>query len=147
MVRIVEATGGQSEELRQAAYVWARHRHMLPFAAAAFCALIVVGFLAGFETWAARIALGVAGAAVAVNATTEYRVIGLTDQRIVVARASRIRQKALNLVKVLPRDVRWERASGGTIVSSNWHVGEATYTAPKVSEIPMEDISYQLRDL
>lgn len=138
MLRIVTAVDGEPGELRQAAYVWARHRLMLPFAAAAFVALVIVGYLAGFETWAARIGLGVAGAAVAVNATTEYRVLGLTEKRIVVARASRVRQKATNLVKILPLDVRWERAGGGTIVSSNWHVGEAIYTAPKVSEISRE---------
>ena len=146
MLRIVAAVDGEAGELRQAAYVWSRHRLMLPFAAAAFAALVIVGYLVGFETWAARIGLGVAGAAVAVNATTEYRVLGLTEKRIVVARASRVRQKATNLVKILPLDVRWERAGGGTIVSSNWHVGEATYTAPKVSEIPMEDISHRLRN-
>ncbi len=145
MLKIVRSTGGDAEELRQAAYVWARHRLMLPYAAVSFAALVVVAYLAGFDTWPSRLALGAAGAAIAVNATTEYRVLGLTDRRIVVAKASRIRQKASHLVKVLPLDTRWERASGGTIVSSNWHVGTSTYTAPKVSEIPMEDISLQLR--
>lgn len=144
MLTIVESTGGSTEELRQAAYVWARHRLMLPFAFAAFAALVVVGYVAGFDAWAGRVGLGVAGAAVAVNATTEYRVLGLTDQRIIVASASRVRQKASHLVKVLPLDTRWERASGGTIVSSNWRIGDATYTAPKFSEIPMEDISFKL---
>ncbi len=134
----------RSENLRQAAYVWSRHRHMIPFAAAAFIALAAVATWAELPTWSARIAVGAAGAAVAVNATTDYRVIGLTDERIIVAQASRIRQVARMVHSSLDLDVPMEPIAGGGLVTTTWRVGEAHYTVPRGSQIAMEDMRAQL---
>ncbi len=134
----------RSETLEQVAFVWARHRLMVPFALAALAALTGVAWALDFPTWSARLAIGAAGAAIAVNATTEYRVLGLSDRRILVCRASRIRQKASELHSDLPLDATFERAPGGTLVTSTWRVGEAIYTVPRSSQIAIEDMRARL---
>ncbi len=130
----------ESESLKQAAYVWSRHRLMVPFAAAAFVALAAVAWWAELPTWSARIAVGAAGAAVAVNATTDYRVIGLSDERLIVAQASRIRQVARSILHDLPLTAPVSPEAGGGFVTTTWKVGDAMYTVPRASQIAMEDI-------
>lgn len=119
---------------------------MVPFALAALAALTIVAWVLDFPTWSARLAIGAAGAAIAVNATTEYRVLGLSDRRILVCRASRIRQKATDLHGDLPLESTFERQPGGTLVTSTWKVGDAVYTVPRSSQIAIEDMRARLAE-
>ena len=116
-----------------AAYMWSRHRHLFPFAAGAFIAVVIVADWAGTEDWPTRIVLGAAGVAVAVAATTEYKILAQTTSGFVLMQASRVRQVATALVKELPNDVN-VRQVGGTILAADWEVDEVVYTVPRSSE-------------
>lgn len=119
-----------------AAYLWTRHRWMVPFAVLAFVALLLVATVAGFETWASRIGIGLAGAAVAGSATTEYRILAKTDRGFALLRCSRIRQYATELLEQLPPSTTLEKR-GGTMLTTEWAVDGQVYTVAKSSEPAM----------
>jgi hypothetical protein len=75
-----------------------------------------------------------------VNATTDYRVLALTDRGLVMFKSSRIRQYATGVLARLPRSTPIE-VVGGTVLATDWRVGEATYTVPKSSERAIERIA------
>ena len=106
---------------------------MIPFAIGAFVAMLAVAEFSGFDEWASRIAFGIAAAAVAVTATTNYRVLAETREGLMLFEASKIRQYARRLIEQLP-DRPEIVAIGGTVVSSDWTIAGRTYTVPKSSE-------------
>ena len=71
----VQALIGADEHVEDAAYLWKRHRLMIPYSIAAFAVVAWAAAWAGWDDWPTRIALGAVGAAVAVMSTTEYRVL------------------------------------------------------------------------
>jgi len=124
----------EGTEVTEAAYMWRRHRRMVPFAAAAFIGMVAVAASVGWDDWPTRVAIGLAGAAVAVAASTEYKVLAQTsDGAILLLRASRIRQAATRLLETLPSDVTIERV-GGTVLAADWQVADSVYTVPRSSE-------------
>lgn len=125
---------GERAEL--AAYMWNRHRLMVPFLVASFIVLTAVATAAGFETWAGRVAIGFAGAAVAGTASTDYRILAKTDKGFVLLKSSRVRQYATQLIEQLPASTPLERV-GGTMLATEWIVGERSYTVAKSSEPAM----------
>lgn len=128
------------EEVREAAFMWSRHRWMIPYALVAGAAVSVTSAWAGFTEVATRVALGFAAGAVAVNATTEYRVLALTSKGLVLLRGSRIRQYATQVVARLPSTTTIAPV-GGTVLASDWQVGDSVYTVPKSSERAIEVIA------
>jgi len=116
-----------------AAYMWQRHRLMIPFAIASFVGMVVVAEWAGWEEWATRIVIGLAAVAVAVAASTDYKVVAQTSDGVVLLRASRIRQTATAWLEKLPADVVIEPV-GGTVLATDWAVAGSVYTVPKSSE-------------
>ena len=120
--------------------MWTRHRWMLPYALIAAAVVFVSSEWAGFSEVSTRVALGFAAGAVAVNATTDYRVLALTSRGLVMFRASRIRQYATGVLTRLPRTTPIE-AIGGTVLATDWRVGEETYTVPKSSERAIQRIA------
>lgn len=113
--------------------MWRRHRLMPPYAVAAFAAMLVVAAIAGWDEWTTRFAIGAAGAALAVTATTDYRIVADTSQGLVLLRASRIRQYAVEVLEMLPSGTDIEPV-GGTLLATDWQVGTSVYTVPKSSE-------------
>lgn len=120
--------------------MWSRHRWMVPYAAIAGGAVYLGADWAGFTEVATRLALGVAAAAVAVNATTNYRVLALTSEGLMLFRASRIRQYAVELLQRLPGDAA-VRSAGGTMLAADWEVAGAVYTVPRGSEQAIQRIA------
>lgn len=126
--------------MREAAYIWIRHRWVVPYTAAVFAALVLLTPIATIDEWATRIVIGLAGGAVAVGATTDYFVLALVEDGLVLCTASRIRQVARALAERLPGDTRLEPA-GGTMLVSDWQIGDRRYTVPRSSEQPMQRIA------
>lgn len=122
------------------AYVWVRHPSGLLYAAGAFIALVLVGMAVGFDEWPSRIGLGIAGGAVAMSATTEYRVLAHTDEGLVLLAGGRVRQVARRIIRVLPPDSRVEIVRD-TMLTTDWTIGDTEYTVPKSSQRSIERIA------
>lgn len=131
---------GDDEQIVAVAFMWQRHRLMLPFAVAAALGVLVVSALVGFEGSVALAGLSVAGAAVAAMATTDYAVLARTGSGLVLMRGSRIRQTAVELSERLPASCEVESVDS-TLVLSTWLVGDRYYTVPKSSESAMTRIA------
>ncbi|HSR43830.1 MAG TPA: hypothetical protein VLT15_01200 [Acidimicrobiia bacterium] len=116
-----------------AAYMWRRHRLMLPFGIASFVGMVIVAEWVGWEDWATRVVIGLAGAALAVAASTDYKVVALTSTGVILLQASRIRQAATRMIEKLPADVAIEPV-GGTVLAADWEIAGSVYTVPRSSE-------------
>lgn len=117
----------------EAVYMWKRHRLMFPFGIVSFVGMVVVAEWAGWDEWATRIVIGLAAVAVAVAASTDYRVLAQTSDGLFLLQASRIRQIATRLLEMLPPDATI-RPVGGTVLAADWEVAESVYTVPRSSE-------------
>ena len=115
---------------------------MLEFVIVSFVALLLVATASGVETWWARIGIALAGAAVATNATTDYRILARTTEGLVLLESSRIRQYATELLERLDPDTTPLERLGGTLVASEWSVGSRHYTVARSSEPSMTQISW-----
>ncbi len=113
--------------------MWKRHRLMMPFGIVSFLGMLVVAEWAGWDEWATRIVLGLAAVAVAVAASTTYKVVAMTTDGLYLLQASRIRQVATQMLERLPADATIEPV-GGTILAADWQVGTSVYTVPRSSE-------------
>ena len=127
-------------ELHDAAFMWTRHRWMVPYAVIAAAAVYAASQWAGFDETPTRVALAFAAGAIAVNATTDYRVLARTSRGLVMLRASRIRQYAVDVLEWLPSSTPIE-AVGGTVFATDWQVGDAVFTVPKSSEAAIHRIA------
>lgn len=132
------------ESIRHAAQVWQRHRLMFPFGIAAFVVLAIVGVLSGLEGFILPAAVGVAGASVAVTATTSHTIVVLTDRELVLLQGSRIRAVATGPHKRLPADTIVQR-TGGSMIVSDWQIGESSYSASKAHEQQLTAMEMTLR--
>ena len=121
-------------------HMWSRHRLMLPYAIAAFAGMFVVAFVVGVEQWSGRIGLGLAGAATAAMATTEYRVLALTTNGLVLLRSSRVRQKAVAVIETLPSATVIAPETSNLVIT-DWSVGDAVYSVMKRHQASMVAIS------
>lgn len=120
--------------------MWRRHRWWLAYGLAAGSLLVAVAAASGFDSWFERIGLGLAGAAVAVAATTDYRVLARTDRGLVLLRASRVRQVATALDRRLGDDAVVDRI-GGTLLANDWRVDGQHFTVAKSSEASMSALA------
>jgi hypothetical protein len=135
-MRSIERVLGEGEVVRDAAYLWSRHRWVVPYGAFVFAMLVLVAPFAGIDDWPTRVVSGLAGIAVAVTATSEYRVVALTSHGLVLLRASKIRQVATGPAEDLGPDDEMAPV-GGTVLASEWQVGDRRYTVPRSSEQAM----------
>jgi len=117
----------------EAVYMWRRHRLMFPFGIVSFVGMVVVAELGGWDEWATRIVIGLAAVAVAVAASTDYRVLAQTSDGLFLLQASRIRQVATRLLEKLPPETTIGPV-GGTILAADWEVAGWVYTVPRSSE-------------
>ncbi|MEE9416578.1 MAG: hypothetical protein V3V01_14935 [Acidimicrobiales bacterium] len=139
LLRSVQRLLGPGEELIDAAFMWRRHRLMFPYALLAFVATALVAALAGWDDWASRVAIAAAGTAIAVTASSEYRVLVLSTDGLALCRSMRVRQFATKLLKRLPGDTLIEPV-GGTMLATDWKIGAATFSVAKNSEKSIEHI-------
>lgn len=123
--------------------MWHRHRLMLPFVFGAAILLVIVGVAVGFDSAGSLIALGLAAAGVAAMATTEYRVLALTSNGLVLLRGSRVRQAAIERLDRLPKHSTVSLV-GSQFLLTEWQVGDRTFSVPKASEGAMTRISLHL---
>ncbi|MEA2001842.1 MAG: hypothetical protein U9N84_08170 [Actinomycetota bacterium] len=140
LLRSISRVLGAGTVVRDGAYMWARHRWMVPYGATAFGAVAFFAPIGGIDDWPTRIAVGAAAAAVAITATTEYRVLAQTDDGVILLKASKIRQVATEVQEELPADATMEPV-GGTVLAADWQVGAHRYTVPRSSEQAMNRIA------
>jgi len=124
------------EDLMDAAFMWSRHRLMIPYALVVFAVLLGVAVLAGYQSWVSRLGVGAAGAGIAAMATTNYRVLAQTSRGFVLFRASRVRQYAVEPLE------RWQsppemKPTTSYSVATDWMLDNRRYTVPKSSERAM----------
>ena len=141
LLRSVARLLDDGTELHDAAFMWTRHRWMVPYAVIAAGAVYLASQLAGFTETPTRVALAFAAGAIAVNATTDYRIVARTSRGLVMLRASRIRQYAVGVLERLPASTPIQ-AVGGTVFATDWQVGEAVFTVPKSSEGAIQRIAH-----
>ena len=136
LIRSVQRALGEGMTVYDAAYVWSRHRWMLPFSGVVFAAVVLLTPLGLIDDWPTRIVIGAAAVAVAVTATTEYSVIAQSDGGLHLLTASKIRQVALRFKEHLAPNIQFEPV-GGTGLSADWQVGDRRFTVPRSSEQAM----------
>ncbi len=124
----------------EAVYMWKRHRHVVPFAGVTFVGMVLLSGWLGWEDWATRIVIGLAATAVAVAASTDYKVLASTSSGLYLLDASRIRQTAKAMGRRLPPGTEIKQA-GGTMLAVDWEVDGSLYTVPKSSERAMNRIA------
>jgi len=122
VVRRVDEDG----KVKNAAYMSGVGSRSIAFGAVGAVALFVVAIAVGFETWPQRAAIGVAGATVAIVATTEYRILALTSKGLVLLRSSRIRRRATEVIERLDDSVVIE-AVGTNLLVTEYAVGGSRY--------------------
>lgn len=140
LLRSVARLLADGADVTDAAYMWRRHRWVVPFTAATFAAVVLLAENVGWTDWPTRIALGFAASAVAVAASTDYRVLAETASGPVLCKASRIRQAALSVLERVDADAPIEPV-GGTVIATDWRVGDEIYTVPRSSEQAMQRIA------
>lgn len=143
LLRSVARVLGEGVTVYEAAYMWTRHRHMLLYASAVFLAFVLFAPVAGIDEWPTRLVIGLGGTAVAVTATTEYRVVAQTSDGLVLFRASRIRQVATQVKQRLEPGATLQPV-GGTILAADWQVGDNRYTVSRSSEQAMNRMAAAL---
>ncbi len=126
--------------MQYAAFMWRRHRWAEIYSLLAFAVLVLVAALAGFDTWLTRVAVGVAGGAIAGSAATDYRVLAKTSDGLVLFRASKVRQYAVELQERLDAKTSLQRV-GGTMLAAEWQVGQRSFSVAKSSEGSMAAIA------
>ena len=122
--------------VHDAAYMWTRHRWVWPFAGGVFAATALLAPVVGIEDWPTRIVIAAALMAVSVMAATEYRVLAQVGEGFALFKASRIRQVATELKEELPTGTEMSPA-GGSVLASDWKIGDTVYTVPRSSDTSM----------
>jgi hypothetical protein len=140
LFRSIDRVLGEGTIVYDAAYIWARHRWTLPYGGAVFVFVALVAPVVGVDDWPTRTVIGLAATAVAVTAATDYRVVAQTADGLVLLKASRIRQVAVDMVRRLPDDAELEQV-GGTILAAEWNVDGLRYTVARSSEAAMNRMS------
>lgn len=137
LLESVEKVLGHDVDVRDAAYVWKRHRWITYYSAGVFGAIALTAPVGGIEDWPTRIVLGLAGVSVAVMATTKYSVVAETNKGLQVLKASRIRQVAIEKEHLVEFEATFAPV-GGNIIATDWQVGDRVFTVPRSSEQAMQ---------
>jgi len=140
LLRSVARLLNDGESLVDAAYLWRRHPYMFWYGGVAFIALVAIAASVGWQEWPSRVGFGAGAAAVAIYSTTDYRVLARTGGRLILFRASRIRQVARSVIESYPSSTPIEMVDGNMLATS-WSLAGASYTVPKSSERSMRLIA------
>ncbi len=140
LLRSVQRFLEPGERLYEAAFMWSRHHLAYPYAIAALAGMFGVATVAGFQQWPSRLAISVMGGAVAITATTMYRVLASTSSGLVLLEGGRLRQVAKRRINTLEPDAVVE-IQRDTMITTDWKVGDTEYTVPKSSQRAMERIA------
>lgn len=127
LIRSVSPHLPAGERVLQVAFMWQRHRWMTLYTVCSLLGLTLLAAVVGFETWALRLAIGLSGAALAGSATSSYWVLAQTSVGLVWLKGSRIRQRAVELVRRLPSSAEITPL-GGSILAHEWRIEGQTYS-------------------
>lgn len=138
--RSVQKHLSPGEKVHHVVHMFTRHHLAFPFIACSGVALAVVAALAGASQWSTRISLGLAGAAVAAMATTEYRVLVQTSTGLALLRSSRFRRRASGLIRRLPSSLSIE-VLGSNLVITEYRVDGVVYSVMRRHQQEMTAIA------
>ncbi len=141
LLRSIQRFLEPGERLYDAAFMWTRHRLAYAYAGAAFIGMLVVAILAGFDRWPSRLAIAVMGSAVAITATTMYRVLASTSKGLVLLEGGKMRQVAKRRIRTL-KPGTGVMIKRDTLITTDWTVGDSEYTVPKGSQKAMHRIAF-----
>ncbi len=130
LLRSVQRLLPEGEQVLAASYGYARHRLSLLYALAAGSAIFVLVSLLGGYTVPSRAVLGGVAGAVAIAATTEYRIFARTTTGFVLLRGSRIRLAATAVLRRLEPDTTVAPV-GGNLITVEWEIDGRLYSVPK----------------
>jgi len=122
------------------AFMWRVHRAALPFGIGAAALTAAAGVLAGFDTASSVVAVSLAGVALAVVSSTDYRVLAMTDSQLVFMRGSRFREAATGIIDVLPLHVEIEIMSTN-LVAGEWRIDQQRFMVAKRHQAAMRTIA------
>ena len=125
--RSVQKHLSPGEKVHHVVHMFTRHHLAFPFIACSGVALGVIAAVAGASQWSTRISLGLAGAAVAAMATTEYRVLVQTSTGLALLRSSRFRRRASGLIRRLPSTLSID-VLGSNLVITEYRVDGVVYS-------------------
>lgn len=140
LLRSVQGLLDPGEQLYGAAFMWQRHRLGYVYSLAAFLGLLIVAIVAGFDEWPSRITIGLAGAAIALAATTMYRVLAATSEGLVLIEGGRVRHVGKSILRRMELSTPIE-IQRDTLVTTDWKVDGVEYTVPKSSQQAMQQIA------
>lgn len=130
LLRSVQRLLDDGEQVRAASYGYARHPWTIAYALATGGAMFVlVGVLGGYSV-ESRVLLGAVAAAIAVAATTEYRIFASSTGGLLILRGSRFRLTATSVLKRVGEETEFVPV-GGNLVTVEWRIDGVTYSVPK----------------
>ncbi len=130
LLRSVQRLLDDGEQIRAASYGYARHPWTIAYALAAGGAMfLLVGLLGGYSVQS-RVLLGAIAAAIAVAATTEYRIFASTTKGLLILKGSRLRLAATSVLKRVDEETEFTPV-GGNLITVEWRIDGVTYSVPK----------------
>ncbi len=130
-------------DLLDVAYMWQRRRLMGTYALAAGMVCGGGAAVFGFPP-ASILAIALAAAAIAASAATDYRVLAVTGDGLVLMTGGRIRQVATGVIEHLPASTTVEKLSNNLVIS-DWRVGGERYSVLRRFESTMAAIAARYR--
>lgn len=90
---------------------------------------VLVGVLGGYSVQS-RVLLGGIAAAIAIAATTQYRIFARTTTGLLILRGSRFRLAATSVVKRAGVETEFVPV-GGNLITVEWRIDGVIYSVPK----------------
>ncbi len=118
------------EQVKAASYGYARHPWTIAYALAAGGAMFFLVDLLGGYSVQSRVLLGAIAAAIAVAATTEYRIFASTTSGLLILKGSRFRLTATSVLKRVGEEIEFVPV-GGNLVTVEWRIDGVIYSVPK----------------
>ena len=130
LLRSVQRLLDDEERVKAASYGYARHRWTLAYALLAGGAMFFLVDLLGGYSVQSRVLLGAIAAAIAVAATTEYRIFASTTSGLLILKGSRFRLTATSVLKRVGEEIEFVPV-GGNLVTVEWRIDGVIYSVPK----------------
>lgn len=120
------------EEVEAAAYMWVRHPQGIVWATGAGAIAAAIAAVGGGELPVMPVVFGLLAASIVYTVTTQYRVLAVTNHRMVMCRGGRIRQVATGLIGEVQTPTI--EPVGGSMLATDWKVDDVTYSVSKSYE-------------
>jgi len=122
-----------------AVFMWRREAWMIAGTLAGVAAMLAGLTLVDYGTVGTRVMIALAVGLIVAAAATENRVLAQTDEQLVMFRAGRFRQVAVDVIgPVSPSSIEM---TSSNLVLTDWLVDGRSYTVPKRSQDAMTQMA------